>query len=49
MTSETPDSTGAELDHETPAFYRRLGPGLYASTVHVQGAWRDDVVRAPTT
>ncbi|GAB2751700.1 thioesterase family protein [Terrabacter koreensis] len=31
-----------ELDRDTAAFYRRLGPGLYAPTVHVQGAWRDD-------
>ncbi|MER7072177.1 thioesterase family protein [Terrabacter sp. NPDC000476] len=32
----------AALDHDTPASYRRLGPGHYAPTVHTQGAWRDD-------
>ena len=42
MTSDTRDSTAFALDGDTPAFYRRLGPGLYAPTVHVQGAWRDD-------
>ena len=30
------------LDRTTPAFYRRLGPDLYAPTIHTQGAWRDD-------
>ncbi|GAA2029626.1 thioesterase family protein [Terrabacter terrae] len=42
MTSDTDSSTALGLDRDTPAFYRRLGPGLYAPTVHVQGAWRDD-------
>jgi hypothetical protein len=43
-TQQTQRSHGSTfvLDRETPAFYRRLGPGLYAPTVHVQGAWRDD-------
>ena len=27
---------------DVPAFYRRLGDDLFAPTVHVQGAWRDD-------
>ncbi|NUR15425.1 MAG: thioesterase family protein, partial [Dermatophilaceae bacterium] len=43
MTSDpTGDRALHQLDHDTAAFYRRLGPGLYAPTVHVQGAWRDD-------
>ena len=45
MTSDLRDgdtTTAHELDRDTAAFYRRLGPGLYAPTVHVQGAWRDD-------
>ena len=44
MTSDTTDGRPPlhELDRDTAAFYRRLAPGLYAPTVHVQGAWRDD-------
>lgn len=42
MTSDTGNRTALDLDRDTAAFYRRLGPGLYAPTVHVQGAWRDD-------
>jgi hypothetical protein len=35
-------SAPVELGRSTPAFYRRVGPDLFAPTIHVQGAWRDD-------
>ena len=41
-TGETDASGGAGLDRTTPAFYRRLGPDVFAPTIHTQGAWRDD-------
>ncbi|GAA6525282.1 thioesterase family protein [Intrasporangium sp. DVR] len=37
----SPDSTFA-LEVDVPAFYRPLGNDLFAPTIHVQGAWRDD-------
>lgn len=30
------------LDEDVSAFYRRIQHHLYAPTIHVQGAWRDD-------
>ncbi len=43
MTTDASD--GAEdggLDAETPAFYRRLGDGVFLPTLQTQGAWRVD-------
>jgi len=40
--TEQTDDQPFVLDRATPAFYTRLGPDLYAPTIHTQGAWRDD-------
>jgi len=38
-----PSSDSAfSLRSDVPAFYRRLDQDLFAPTIHVQGAWRDD-------
>lgn len=38
---QSPEAT-FPLEAGVPAFYRRLDEDLYAPTIHVQGAWRDD-------
>lgn len=41
-TAEDPGESAFVLDETVPAFYRRLSEDLFAPTIHVQGAWRDD-------